>query len=381
MTFKILHLADVHLDRPFVKPDRTPKVSHRRRDGLRQCVQRALELARSEEVDAVTIGGDLYEAEFVSPDTAQFLLQQFSQAAPTRIFIAPGNQDPFTRNSLYAYLDWPSNVHIFREPRLTAVNLTEGLELWGAAHDSSAFFEPLLTDFHLREEQPAILLIHGTERSLALPGRKRPVLPFSFADIRHSGFQLALSGHIHQRQLVPADQPLLCYPGSPEPLSFAEESGHSVLLAEWDSDQWKIDSVDISRWQCRTWELDVSEFHSQEQVVEKVRSLSASEPNDKLLLARIVLRGLPDPKLELEEASMLASLADAFADLRFEDQTSPYFDLNTLKAELTMTGTYVRRMLTKMEAAHEAEDHQAEKVSRTALTYGLLALEGRKVSL
>ena len=64
---RILHLADVHLDRPFVGVPLD--AARRRRYELRATFERCLQLARSRAVDLVTTGGDLWEAEHVTADT------------------------------------------------------------------------------------------------------------------------------------------------------------------------------------------------------------------------------------------------------------------------------------------------------------------------
>ncbi len=39
---------------------------------------------------------------------------------PCPVFIAPGNHDCWSPNSVYAALDWPEHVHIFRAPGMEA---------------------------------------------------------------------------------------------------------------------------------------------------------------------------------------------------------------------------------------------------------------------
>ena len=123
MRYRIVHLADLHLDMPFSGLSRGSQVSNARREGLRQALKQTIGLAREFEATALTIGGDLYESDHVSPDTASFLRQQFENASPLKIFIAPGNHDPYTYSSPYANIYLPSNVIIFREPELKPVGL------------------------------------------------------------------------------------------------------------------------------------------------------------------------------------------------------------------------------------------------------------------
>ena len=58
---RLLHLADIHLDRSFgwLGPER----GRRRRQELRDTLQRGVALARDLQVDALCIAGDLYDRE------------------------------------------------------------------------------------------------------------------------------------------------------------------------------------------------------------------------------------------------------------------------------------------------------------------------------
>lgn len=380
MTLRVLHLADLHLDSSFSGSNQRSGVSRERREGLRRALRRAFDLAHERHVDAVTIGGDLYEAERVSPDTREFLRQLFQQAAPIRVFIAPGNHDPYTHNSIYKNVDWPPNVHIFSEPRLTPVTLGESLEMWGAAHDSPGFFQPLLTNFRVPMGRPSLLLLHATDRNMAIGRDPRAFCPLSLDEIRSSGFTLALLGHIHHKNLTPQVNPLLCYPGSPEPLGFDEEVGHSVLLCEWDGACWNVHDIDISQWACRSLQVDVSELDSRDQVIEWIRELWKDERQARQCLARIVLTGTCPATLDLDLGAISTSLKTEFADVTLLDLTSPPFDLQALQAETTTTGEFVRRMRKELDAAKQRHDPERCRSLEKALRFGLLAMEGREIT-
>ena len=76
---KILHLADVHLDRPFV--GLPADEARARRADLLGTFRRCLEAARGHGVDAVTIGGDLWERS-TSPWTRGVLSPTCWDASP-----------------------------------------------------------------------------------------------------------------------------------------------------------------------------------------------------------------------------------------------------------------------------------------------------------
>ena len=73
---RILHFADLHLDRPLV--GLAPDVGRRRRQELRAALRRCLAAAREHNVDVVTIGGDLWEEEHVPPDTRRFVVSELN---------------------------------------------------------------------------------------------------------------------------------------------------------------------------------------------------------------------------------------------------------------------------------------------------------------
>jgi hypothetical protein len=65
---RILHIADVHLDRPFV--DLGAADARARRAEVRDTFRRALKIGEERNVDLITIGGDLWEDENVAGASA-----------------------------------------------------------------------------------------------------------------------------------------------------------------------------------------------------------------------------------------------------------------------------------------------------------------------
>ena len=57
--------------------------------------------------------------------TGRFLAETFAAWRPLRVFIAPGNHDPFMPGSLYRTTEWPANVHIFSSPVLGSLGDAE----------------------------------------------------------------------------------------------------------------------------------------------------------------------------------------------------------------------------------------------------------------
>ena len=124
---KIVHFSDLHLDAPFAWAGATGEAARQRRQALRDTLVRIVDLTREVNADALICGGDLYEHDYFSPDTAEFLKVTFAGLNPIPVYIAPGNHDWYGPQSLYAQVDWSENVHVFREAALRSVELNSGL--------------------------------------------------------------------------------------------------------------------------------------------------------------------------------------------------------------------------------------------------------------
>ena len=131
---QILHLADVHLDRPFVRADR--RQGNRDRARLRETFSRCMEMAVDRSVDAVTIGGDLWEDEHVNADTRRFVAGELERVG-CPVLIICGNHDRLRPGGHYQRTEWPPNVTVFSEASPFEHRLTDDVSVWGVSwtHD------------------------------------------------------------------------------------------------------------------------------------------------------------------------------------------------------------------------------------------------------
>ena len=119
---KFIHAADLHLDSAFAALG-VEKARQRRREG-RFLVERLAELTRREGADALLISGDLFDGREVYPETLECLRHTFA-ALDARVFIAPGNHDPYRGGGAYERVSWSENVHIFKSETIEAVEWAE----------------------------------------------------------------------------------------------------------------------------------------------------------------------------------------------------------------------------------------------------------------
>ena len=109
---KIIHAADLHFDTPF--QDVSKEQSNINREELKEVFLNIINFAKENPVDILLLAGDIFDNFTVSRQTLHFLENCFDKIKNTRIFISPGNHDPYGQNSFYKLINFPSNVHIFK---------------------------------------------------------------------------------------------------------------------------------------------------------------------------------------------------------------------------------------------------------------------------
>ena len=369
---KILHFADLHLDRSFAGLGMASSEAAKRRDELRAALRRIVDLAIERDVDIVTVGGDLYEHDRVTPDTGNFIRQEFARLAPRPVLAAPGNHDPYVPDGLYWRLEWPDNVHVFQTMTWEAVQAA-GCRIWGVGHRGLAIRDNLMADLRVSGGGPNIALMHGSDMS-AVPEGKDAHCPFEREDIERSGADFALLGHYHEMRLRPSDAPKYGYPGSPEPLSFGEEGAHYVFLLEADAGKVSVEPIAINELSYRASVLDITGLATSDAVRELIQQC-AGEAVPSPQVVRVIVTGQPEPELDLDREGLLHSCAQYFRYLEIVDRTDPPFELEQIRSESTTRGMFVRLIEAQLETAQEGE----RGVLQEALQYGLQGFAGMGV--
>lgn len=233
MPFRFIHTADLHLDSPLASLAlRNADLGERVRSATRMALERIVDLAVAETVDAVLIAGDLYDGSQTSMATALFLMEQMRRLdqAGIRVYLIRGNHD--AQSQITRELTFPPNVHVFdgRGKPVLAGRLAGGREVH--VHGIS-FAQPhapssLLPSFRAPVADAVnIGLLHT---SLAGASRHDPYAPCSVAELEAHGFDYWALGHIHQRR-VHREKPWIVMAGNPQGRDINENGPKSVTLA------------------------------------------------------------------------------------------------------------------------------------------------------
>jgi DNA repair exonuclease SbcCD nuclease subunit len=354
---KLLHLADIHLDRAF--PAAPPGGGDRRRGELRDALVRALDAGAAHGVDAICIAGDVYEHETVREDTAAFLRDRLG-AAGVPVLVAPGNHDPYLPGSVWQRTRWPANVHVFSHDRLEPVELP-GATVWGAAFTARHCSASCLRGWRAPTGGgPHLLLLHAalTGEQWADDPAHRPVTREA---LRAGGPAFVMLGHFHEGR---ADS-LLAYPGSPEPLNFGERAGHhGAAILDVGPAGVACEPLALARHRYAAATVRADGAASSDQLEAAIRAEAARHPGVSLW---VTLEGEVQPGCEVAVALLEERCRDGLRELRVRDRTRPAYDLERLAGERSVRGRFVARLL-------RSDDPHA----REALLAGLRALDGRE---
>ena len=370
---KILHFSDLHLDSPFASSTMPPKIAQGCRLRLRRTLVKILDLAVEYEVDAVTIGGDLFEGDRVSKDTIQFLLESFAQLAPIPILIAPGNHDYYNPVSPYARYEWPDNVYIFSEYKPRPVTLMNDVLIWGVANTLPNCRDNPLTDFRAHPEgMKHVLLLHGSEMGHFDESRGE-YAPFRIQDLERAGIQFALLGHYHAGRIIENNGPVAVYPGSPQPLSFGETGKHTAVLLDWQDTKPNITMIPLATQAFITLDFKpepITDTHSLAESIISAISTRATEAN----FLRVNLIGEEPESLNLQLGLLEAHLSQYFDYVTIHNRMSKAEVKLVQLDEKTVRGRFARRLKHMLE-----EEPEDPALIEMALKFGLAAFEEENI--
>jgi DNA repair exonuclease SbcCD nuclease subunit len=383
---RVLHLADLHLDRAFAGQAYAGVPSSRRRRLLREALEWAVDLALERRPDLLTLGGDQLELEHVTADTVAFLSRQLERAACPVLLIS-GNHDPATAASPYRTARWPANVRLSVTPTLVPLEL-EGGVVWSFGYTGRTMEEETLAAFPPLPPGGGarLLLAHGNDLS-TVPAEWGCV-GLTPEQVRRLGFDHALMGHIHTGSVGET----VSFPGAPVPLGAAESFGlHGALWLEAEGRRVAVDPIACPLAAHEEVEVQVDGIgdsgaleaallgalgtERQAPAGAAVGPLFApgagaeSEGGAAVRLVTCRLTGRRAASLAVAAEALAAVAASPSLGVRVVDETTPEFDLDELAREPNARGKALSRLLASGDAR-----------SRRAATLLAEAFEGPLVS-
>lgn len=359
---RFIHAADFHLDSAFGALSAQQAAARRRES--RELAFRLANYVNSRGVGLVLLAGDLFDSGSAFRETGEQLADALGQMQ-ARVFIAPGNHDWAGPGSPWLTVDWPENVYIFREDRLTAVEVPEwDLTIHGAGFTAPEQATGFLTGFTAPEDgRLHIGLLHG---ELDPAGARYD--PIRKEEIAASGLAYLALGHIHRRtEPLTFGKTLCAWPGCPEGRGFDELGEKGFYEGTIENGTVSLAFVPFARRRYEILEVDVT-GKAPRAAVEAALPADTAQHLYRILLTGETREG------GVDAAALQEALADRFYALEVRDHTRMAEDIWARAEEDSLRGLFLRELRTKWNTAKTEEER--ETVTQAA-RFGLAALDHR----
>lgn len=371
---KIIHCADVHLDSPFTLND--PRNAEMRRREIRNSFISLVMYAKNYGARLFLISGDLFDEAYVTKDTVNLIIKEIASYPDCHFFISPGEADPYSAKSPYKLMKWSDNVHIFKSGDLTKIEIPElNADIYGYAFIGEPFeTNPFANKKPQNQNRINILIGHG-EILLTKDAYKKSseVCPIKPSDIERSGFDYIALGHLHNGTGVKKfGESFFSYPGCLSGRGFDEPEHKGAMCGEIDKNKCDLKGVKFSSKRYETVQIDISQFITENQIVEAIRLEAADFQDDTAL--RVELIGTLRPEFVFNPSEIEQRFTQ-FHFVQIKNKTIPHIDENMLKYDKTVRGIFYRKLEPKLNSKNEKERAEAQ----LALQYGLNAFAGLNI--
>lgn len=223
-----VHIADLHFDLPFTSLNMKGDLGEIRRVEQRKIFKKIIDYIKENEIQYLFISGDLYENEYVKNSSIEYINNLFKEIPNTKIFISPGNHDPYIMNSYYDTYEFAENVYIFKGD-IEKVE-TEDANIYGMAFTSFYMEDSEINNFILpKSDKPNIFVLHCD-----LNGSKdadgHSYNPVNESKLKSLNFDYVALGHIHSTNFEAGKENKILYPGSPISMGFDELGKHGMIV-------------------------------------------------------------------------------------------------------------------------------------------------------
>ena len=358
---KFVHIADMHFDSPFVNLSEKDIMGDLRRLEQRKVFKKIIEYIKEKNIKYFFISGDLYEHKYIKQSTIEYINKLFEEIPETNIYIAPGNHDPYTKNSYYNKYNWSKNVKIFG-PKVEKIE-TQDVNIYGYGFDDFYCSDSGVENIEIEQnEKPNILIIHGNIDGSTIENMQYNSM--SKKMLEEKGFDYVALGHIHKKDYNTEENQKIVYPGSTISLGFDELGEHGMIVGDVEKNKLEIQFVKLDDKQFTKRELNVDNIYSKEELIEKINELKIEENN----YVEIILIG--NRNFEINKYDLIRYILNNNI-IKIKDNTKIAYDLEKLENENTLKGLFIKEMNKKIKNAETEEKEIIEK----SIEIGLASLE------
>lgn len=326
---RLIHSADWQLGCRFSQFGEKAEVL---RDARLKTLGRALELGKNRNVDAFIIAGDLFDDSHVDEAVVKGALEVFASFPEVRIFILPGNHDPYIGpGSVWnrkSFLGAPPHIHVFRQPE--SVELDGGFLLASPLQQKKSTLDPSIKLDEIAKKLPRERIQVGiTHGSLAIPSQHaHSAFPVPLDAASRVGLDYLALGDWHNWQVY--DGGRLVMPGTPEQDSFDQPASGfvaDVVLGERGSPP-QVEQTRVGQFRWHTLDFDYVNLEGARTLLQRVVTSLSGQMDSSVIRLRV--RGSATREISLPTLQWLNELLNGFPISQLHDESS----LSLTSAEL-----------------------------------------------
>ena len=355
---KFVHIADMHFDAPFTNLSEKESLGDLMRLEQRKVFKKAIEYIKENFIEYLFISGDLYEHKYVRLSTIEYMNQLFKEIPKVQVVIAPGNHDPYIKNSYYNKFDWNENVKIFKS-KIEKIENGE-IIIHGYGFDDFYCTNCGIEQYEIEDiNKINILVMHGTLDGASIEEKQYNSITRKM--LEEKKFDYIAMGHIHK----PEYNTSIAYPGSTISLGFDELGEHGMVVGEIEKNNLQIKFVPLDEEEFKEIELEVNNILSKEELIEKINQLDIK--NNEYY--KIILKG--NRNFEINPYNIMRYIENERI-IKIKNQTKIADDLEKIVNEHTLKGLFVKEMLERIK---QETTEEGKELIEKAIEIGLEALE------
>lgn len=370
---KIVHTADLHFYTPFNEVDDKQRAINK--EELKEVFKNIINFCKEKQVDILLLAGDIFDNLTLNRETIYFLENVFNNIKETRVFISPGNHDPYNNNSFYKLIKWPENVYIFKD-KLEKVYIKElETNVWGAAFNEKYVRESLIRGFSQNNKEINIMAIHGEISSSSEGNEYNPI---TLKDIKESGMDYIALGHRHNFSgVLKEGNTFYSYSGCPQGRGFDETGDKGIIYGYVSKGAVELSFIKTCKRNYEEVYVDISNLFGYEEVIKKILDV-IKEEDRKNNLYKIILKGEVSEKFHIEEKVLKSKLVKDFYFCKVVDKTSIALDIKELSKGYSVKSIFVKNLLKKLQ---EAKTDEEKDIIKMALKIGVSSLSEAEVNI
>ncbi|SEN68598.1 DNA repair exonuclease SbcCD nuclease subunit [Amphibacillus marinus] len=272
MDYSFIHVADIHLDSPLKGLEKYEGAPvDQIRLATREAFKALVGLAIEKRVAFILISGDLYDGDWKDYNTGLFFINQMLRlkSAAIDVYLIRGNHD--AQNVMTKALVLPSNVYEFPvDLPQTVINEDLKVAIHGQGFETRAVTKNLAVEY----PNPVTDYFNIGILHTSLTGREdhEHYAPCSLDELIAKGYHYWALGHVHQREIVHEQEPVVLFPGNIQGRHIREQGEKGCTIVEVIGGQvssYYHRSLDVLRW--TTCKIDLAEVTDMDEVIHLAR--------------------------------------------------------------------------------------------------------------